>query len=103
MRSSEIEEAGMQPSKRPPPRGKGGGYSLGPHRHVPVPSDAIWINSVQVRNRYGGRSEMWLWRKLKNDPAFPKPRYDGRLMMFAVAELNAYDRTLIAKKAGGER
>ena len=31
----------------------------------------------QVRKRYGGRSAMWLWRKLKYDPRFPRPLDDG--------------------------
>jgi hypothetical protein len=35
---------------------------------------------------------------VKDDPAFPKPRYMGRLQIFSVAELNAYDRLLISKK-----
>jgi len=41
---------------------------------------------------------MWLWRKVKFDPAFPKPTYFGTRMMFSVAELNAYERALIGTK-----
>ena len=90
----------MKPSTHRPPPGKGGGYHLGPRRAVPIPPDAVFASSVQVRNRYGGKSEMWLWRKLRNDPNFPKPRYDGRLMQFVVSELNAYYRKLIGKTGG---
>jgi predicted DNA-binding transcriptional regulator AlpA len=79
-------------------RRKGGGYKLGARKPPPIPDDALWITSTQVCNRYGGRSQMWLWRNVKDDPAFPKPRYMGRMQIFSVAELNAYDRLLISKK-----
>jgi hypothetical protein len=81
-----------------PPRSSAG-YKLGPHTPRPVPVDALWITSNQCCARYGGRSQMWLWRKIKNDPpadpVFPKPTYFGTRMMFSVSELDAYDRALI--------
>jgi hypothetical protein len=82
---------------------EGGGYKLGPRRPKPLPPDAVWATSLQVRARYGGTSDMWLYRKLKNDPDFPKPSYDGPLMMFSVAELEAYDRKLLSKKTAPPR
>jgi predicted DNA-binding transcriptional regulator AlpA len=84
------------------PRRKGGGYKLGPRKPPPIPDDALWLSSVQVCNRYGGRSQMWLWRHVNDDEDFPKPSYSGRLMMFRVSELDAYDRKLISKKVGDE-
>ena len=43
----------------------------------------------QVRKRYGGRSQMWLWRKLKYDPKFPRPLLMGKnLRLFDDAELD---------------
>ena len=49
----------------------------------------------QVCERYGGRSQMWLWRKLKSDPKFPRPLAMGKnLRLFDEDELDAYDATL---------
>ena len=87
-------------TKEPQPRRTGGGYKLGPRAVKLPPPDARWITSTQVRNRYGGKSAMWLWRKLRdeNDPPCPKPRYHGRIMMFSVAELDNYDSKLLSTK-----
>jgi predicted DNA-binding transcriptional regulator AlpA len=85
-----------------PPR-PGAGYKLGPRPAKRVPADAIWLTSNQVCARYGAKSQMWLWRKIKRDPDFPKPVYFGRMMMFLVAELDAYDHGLISKRVGAER
>jgi predicted DNA-binding transcriptional regulator AlpA len=76
----------------------GGGHKLGPHSPKPLPPDAVWATSLQVRARYGGTSDMWIYRKIKHDPDFPKPSYLGRLMMFSVSELDQYDRKLLSKK-----
>ena len=49
----------------------------------------------QVCDRYGGRSEMWLWRILRNDPRFPRPMRpgSGKLRLFDEDELDVYDAT----------
>ena len=49
--------------------------------------------AAQVCIRYGGRSHMWLWRRLKSDPTFPRPmRCSGsHLRLFDNDELDAYD------------
>jgi hypothetical protein len=73
--------------------------ALGPRRAVPIPPDAIWICAKQVCQRYGGRSTMWLVRKLQNDPDFPKPTYFGRLQFFRLEHLEAYDRMVIAQNS----
>lgn len=70
--------------------------ALGPRKSVPIPPDAVWITAKQVCARYGGRSHMWLDRKLRNNPTFPRPAYDGRIRIFRVAEFDDYDRALIA-------
>lgn len=103
----------FQTIKNLPPRGDGdngdaqprpgAGYKLGPRPAKPIPADAIWLTSNQVCARYGAKSQMWLWRKIKRDPDFPKPVYFGRMMMFLVAELDAYDHGLISKRVGAER
>jgi hypothetical protein len=71
--------------------------ALGPRRAVPIPPDAIWISARQVCQRYGGRSNMWLVRKLQGDSTFPKPTYFGRLQFFKLENLEAYDRAVIAR------
>ena len=81
-----------------PYRRKGKGYKLGPREGKPIPPNALWINGKQVCERYGGRSAMWLWRKVRRDPKFPKPRFDGRVQLFSVAEFDAYDRALISER-----
>lgn len=81
-----------------PERRRGKGYKTGPHEIKPIPQDALWLTSKQVRNRYGGKSEMWLWNMVKNDPHFPKPAYQGRMQIYSVQELDEYDRLLISKR-----
>jgi predicted DNA-binding transcriptional regulator AlpA len=53
-----------------------------PKRYIPGP---------QVLERYGDRSEMWLWRRLKFDPKFPRPVVIGKRRFFDEDELDAYD------------
>ena len=39
-----------------------------------LPPDADrFLNSRQVRRRYGDSSEMWLWRRLNDQSGFPRP------------------------------
>jgi hypothetical protein len=74
---------------------------------VAPPAGAVWISAQQVLARYGGRSEMWLVRKLnekingKNNPAFdpdfPKPSYSGRLRFFRLDELDQYDKQIVVR------
>jgi hypothetical protein len=40
--------------------------------------DAEYLDSKQVRRRYGNRSRMWLWRMQQSDPDFPKPEFKLR-------------------------
>ena len=69
--------------------------ALGPRKPVEIPHDAVWITAAQVCSRYGGRSFMWLNRKLLNDPTFPRPSYDGRIRLFLLSQFDEYDRSLI--------
>ena len=70
----------------------GAGYTLGPRQQFAVPPGAVWITAKQVCERYGGRSLMWLWRKLHDDESFPRATYFGRIQFFGIAELEAYER-----------
>jgi predicted DNA-binding transcriptional regulator AlpA len=49
------------------------------------------IAPPQVLDRYGGRSAMWLWRRLQFDPKFPRPTVLGNRNYFNADELDAYD------------
>jgi hypothetical protein len=89
-----------KPTKSLPPKGRGAGYQLGTRAIKPVPVDAVWMTSNQLCQRYGGRSHMWIVRNLKNDPSFPKPRYQGRMRLFSVKEFDEYDRLLVLKRSG---
>ena len=76
-------------------------------KSVTPPAGAVWISAQQVLARYGGRSEMWLVRKLNKklkgkdnpafDPDFPEPGYSGRLRFFNLAELERYDRKIVVR------
>jgi hypothetical protein len=50
-----------------------------------------------VLDRFGGRSEMWLVRKLKTDKDFPRPAYSGRLRFFRLDELEQYEREAVSR------
>jgi predicted DNA-binding transcriptional regulator AlpA len=58
-----------------------------------------YLISKQVRKRYGDRSQMWIWRRLKYDPKFPRPILLGNRQHFDEAELDAYDEALRAEAA----
>ncbi|MCX7348711.1 MAG: transcriptional regulator [Alphaproteobacteria bacterium] len=53
----------------------------------------VFLSSAQVRHRYGGRSQMALWRWLR-DPAmgFPQPVYFGRLRFWRLDALQQWER-----------
>jgi hypothetical protein len=72
--------------------------ALGPRKAVPIPSDAKWISAKQVCTRYGGRSLMWLVRKVKSDPDFPKPTYFGPLRYWKPVDLDVYDDLIIKQR-----
>jgi hypothetical protein len=57
-----------------------------------------YISAAQVLERYGGRSHMWLERRLKNDPRFPRPVKVGRLRFFELSKLEAYERICAAEQ-----
>jgi hypothetical protein len=71
---------------------------LGPREAVAIPPSAKWISARQVCARYGGRSLMWLERKLKNDPSFPRPTYFGSLRYWQPTSLDAYDNEIIEQQ-----
>ena len=54
-------------------------------------SDTRYINSKQLRARYGGVSDMWIWRRLTDDPSFPRPDVISRRRFWKVKDLDAWD------------
>jgi hypothetical protein len=69
----------------------------GKQKPVPPPADAIFISARQLLARYGGRSAMWLHRKLRDDPDFPRPIYFGRLQFYRLADLEQFERDVVAR------
>jgi hypothetical protein len=64
---------------------------------VPVPAGAVYISAKQVLARYGGRSEMWLNRKLTMEADFPRPMYSGRLRFFRLDEIEQYEKQAVVR------
>jgi predicted DNA-binding transcriptional regulator AlpA len=52
-----------------------------------------FLSSAHVRKRYGDRSQMWIVRRLKDDPTFPKPVFIGRLRFWRLADLIEWERS----------
>jgi predicted DNA-binding transcriptional regulator AlpA len=67
------------------------------------PADTEYLSAAQVKTRFGGVSDMWLHRRLK-EHGFPKPTTFGTLARYwRVSELVAWeaamrDRALNATK-----
>jgi len=64
---------------------------------MPTSNPELLIPTSDVRARYGGRSHMWIERRLKDDPGFPRPIYIAKRRYWHLAELVAWER---AKAAG---
>jgi predicted DNA-binding transcriptional regulator AlpA len=53
-----------------------------------------YLNAAQVRSRYGGVSDMALWRWLQDeDLGFPKPFRINRRRFWKASDLTAWERT----------
>ena len=61
-----------------------------------MPNDEF-LTARQLRKRYGNRSHMWVARRLKDDPDFPRPYYFGQLRFFKLSDLEAWERQQAAK------
>jgi predicted DNA-binding transcriptional regulator AlpA len=60
------------------------------------PNPRQYLTAVQLRERYGGRSGMWVDRIMQRDAKFPRPIYIGRLRFWALHEIEAYERAAAA-------
>ncbi|MFC7396533.1 helix-turn-helix transcriptional regulator [Chelatococcus sp. GCM10030263] len=54
-----------------------------------------YLSVRSLRARYAGVSHMWVVRRLKNDPTFPRPAYFGRQRFWKLAEIEAWERAQI--------
>jgi hypothetical protein len=61
---------------------------------VSVDADVVYLNAAQVRSRYGGVSDMALWRWLHDEElGFPKPYRINRRRFWKACDLTAWERT----------
>ena len=51
----------------------------------------IYLTAPQVRQRFGGKSDMWLWRILRDEPRFPRPVVIRNQRYFPLSELVAFE------------
>lgn len=64
---------------------------------------AVYISVAQLRQRYGNVSHMWVERKLKSDPDFPRPVTFGSMFrFFKLADVEAYERAAAARPVRGK-
>jgi hypothetical protein len=70
--------------------------------HSPARSlGAVFLTANQVRARYGGISDMTLWRWLRDpDMNFPQPTVINGRRYFDAEKQDAFDREQAAKSTG---
>jgi hypothetical protein len=55
-----------------------------------------FLTTAQLCERWGGVSHMFIERRLKSDPNFPRPtKFDGRIRFFDLYAIEAYEQTKI--------
>jgi predicted DNA-binding transcriptional regulator AlpA len=60
---------------------------------VSVDATTIYLNAAQVRTRYGGMSDMALWRWLQDETlGFPKPLVINNRRFWLAAALSDWER-----------
>ena len=67
---------------------------------VSADATVTYLNAAQVRTRYGGMSDMALWRWLNDeDLEFPQPLVINKRRFWNAAELTAWERSQAALQA----
>jgi hypothetical protein len=62
-------------------------------------ADRIYLNSKQVRARYGNISDMSLWRWVRSPTmGFPAPIRINRIKFWDEAELDAFDARVVQRE-----
>ena len=70
-----------------------------PRKYQKVDAEAVVISFPQLyRDRWNGRSHMFVERLLKNDPTFPRPFKIGRTRFWKLSEIEDYERQCIARR-----
>ena len=54
-------------------------------------SQKQYLTDPQIRRRYGGKSHVWLWRMIRNNPDFPRPHRINTQLYFLESEVDSYD------------
>jgi hypothetical protein len=54
--------------------------------------DGDFVNSRQLKQRYGNVSDMWLFQRLHDDSGFPQPLYIRGRRFWRLAELIKWER-----------
>ncbi len=62
------------------------------------PAAKSYLTAKQLRRRYGNRSHMWIERRLRGDPTFPRPVYFGRFRFWALDELERWERAAVVAR-----
>ncbi len=70
-----------------------------PRRTPPPSADAVYLSVAQIRERFGGVSQMWVERKIAGDPSFPRPiKFGGKMFrFFLLSELVEWERSAATK------
>jgi predicted DNA-binding transcriptional regulator AlpA len=63
------------------------------------PANDGFLTSAQVRQRYGGASEMWLHRRLRDGSGFPQPMIVEKRRFWKLSELEAWERARVKASA----
>ncbi len=67
-------------------------HTLGRLREFAMDSEDVHLSAPQVRRRYGARSDMWLWRLLRdNRSGFPKPLVINNRRYWLLSELRQWE------------
>lgn len=51
----------------------------------------VYLTAPQVKARYGGRSDMWLWRMLRDEQNFPRPKMIRGHRYWRLSDLVAFE------------
>jgi hypothetical protein len=52
-----------------------------------------FVNSRQLKQRYGGVSDMWVFRRLRDDSGFPQPMLIRGRRFWRLSDLAKWERT----------
>jgi hypothetical protein len=62
-----------------------------------APEDDRYLTARQVRRRYGDASDMWLWRRLKDNSGFKPIEISGR-RFWKLSALFAWERSQLGRR-----